>query len=129
MPADLDVAKYISFTTYRRSGEAVATPVWVVKIGDEYGFTTEPTSGKAKRLAHNPKIVVAVSDMRGRVSEYATHYEGTARMATAEEIKTISSAVRKKYGFISKAISLGESVRKRFGKPVEQGAIVFAVSA
>ena len=32
-------AKYVSFVSYRKSGQAVATPVWITPFEDGYGFT------------------------------------------------------------------------------------------
>jgi len=48
----LSKAKYTSVTTFRRSGQPVATPVHVVTDGDVAYFRTWDVSGKAKRLRH-----------------------------------------------------------------------------
>lgn len=59
-------ATYIQLTTFRRSGAAVPTAVHVVLDGDEAFFRTWNTTGKAKRLRHNPDVRVAPSNIRGR---------------------------------------------------------------
>lgn len=43
-------------TTYRRSGEGVATPVSITLAGDRLYFVTAADSGKAKRLAHTSRV-------------------------------------------------------------------------
>jgi hypothetical protein len=49
----LENDKYMQFTTFRRDGRAVSTPVWLVQLPEgEIGFSTGSDSGKAKRLSH-----------------------------------------------------------------------------
>ena len=60
MAHPIATAKYVSFVSYRRNGTPVATPVWIAPVGNEFGFTIDNTSGKAKRLAHTDKATVQV---------------------------------------------------------------------
>ncbi|HEY7094809.1 MAG TPA: PPOX class F420-dependent oxidoreductase [Ktedonobacterales bacterium] len=46
-------------TTFRRSGEAVPTPVEIRVRGERVYFTTWSTTGKVKRLAHTPGVTLA----------------------------------------------------------------------
>lgn len=61
---------YISLRTFRKSGEAVDTPVWVV--GDDtdarqlYIFT-RAASGKVKRVRNQGAVEIAPCSMRGVV--------------------------------------------------------------
>ena len=64
--APLSASKYMSLTTFRRDGNAVATPVHVVAENDVAFFRTWDVSGKAKRLRHTPSVDIAPSDFRGR---------------------------------------------------------------
>jgi len=64
--APLRGATYIQLTTFRRNGAAVPTAVHIVLDGDEAFFRTWNTTGKAKRLRHNPDVRVAPSTIRGR---------------------------------------------------------------
>jgi uncharacterized protein len=59
--------KYLSLTTYRRDGTAVATPVWFVEDGDHVYVTTGATSGKVKRIRHNPAVTVAACNGMGKL--------------------------------------------------------------
>ncbi|HJN91174.1 MAG TPA: hypothetical protein QGF05_00435 [Dehalococcoidia bacterium] len=42
--AELDDAKYISLTTYKRDGSGVATPMWLVGADGMYQVITEAES-------------------------------------------------------------------------------------
>lgn len=64
-------------TTYRRSGQAVATPVSVATVGDRAYFATAVDSGKAKRIAANAAVTVAPCTTTGRVT--GPTLAGTAR--------------------------------------------------
>lgn len=102
--ADLAAEKYLAFTTFRRDGTPVSTPVWVVALDDgRVGFWTSSQSGKAKRLAHTPRVTLQPSDVRGRVTEGTAVVEATAELvgagATYDEVV---AKVRAKYGFMTK---------------------------
>ncbi len=60
--------KYLSLTTFRRDGRAVATPVWFAIEGDHLLVNTGSASGKIKRIRHNPQVTVAACTGRGRVT-------------------------------------------------------------
>ena len=60
--------RYISLTTFRRSGVAVATPVWVVEDAGHLFVWTAANSGKAKRIRNNPRVTVAPSTARGKTT-------------------------------------------------------------
>ncbi len=94
--------RYLLFTTFRRSGDAVATPVWAVPLADDrIGFWTSSGSGKAKRLAHTARVVVQPCDLRGRIAEGSAPSEGTAVLVTGDELEPIRTAVKQKYGFMT----------------------------
>ena len=111
-------ARYISFTTCRRSGEAVATPVWVAPFADgRVGFTTKVPSGKVKRLAHTARVVLQPSDARGRVADGAPSYEGTAVVVhEGPDYEAGVAALQRKYGISFRAVHLGSMIRRRVGQ-------------
>ena len=59
--------KYLSLTTFKRDGSAVATPVWVAADGDRLLVWTQADSGKAKRLRNSGRVLIAPCDSRGRL--------------------------------------------------------------
>ncbi|MGO8959924.1 MAG: PPOX class F420-dependent oxidoreductase [Streptosporangiaceae bacterium] len=93
--------KYVSSTTYRKSGTAVSTPTWIVPLdGGRVGFWTSSRSGKYKRLQNNPKITMQPSDARGRAKDGTAPVEGTVQLTTSgADFDAIQSKVRAKYGF------------------------------
>jgi PPOX class probable F420-dependent enzyme len=95
--------KYMRFTTFRRDGTPVSTPVWVVPLDDgRIGFWTSSGSGKAKRLAHTSRVEMTPSDARGRVKDGAQTLEGTAQLVQGAELEAIRQKVVAKYGFMTK---------------------------
>lgn len=92
--------KFISFTTFRRSGTEVSTPTWIVPLdGERVGFWTSSATGKYKRLRNNPKVIVQPANGRGRVKPGSVPVEGTAELVTAgPDFDTIQRDVRAKYG-------------------------------
>ena len=102
----LEHEKYVSLVTYRRSGEAVATAVWVAPVGDELGVITETDAGKVKRIRNNPRVSLSPCDMKGRVPADAATFQATARLVTGTEAVRVRSAIRRKYRTGYAAISL-----------------------
>jgi len=47
---------YLNLQTYRKNGEAIATPVWFVQDGDKFYVRTIAGSGKVKRIHNNAKV-------------------------------------------------------------------------
>jgi PPOX class probable F420-dependent enzyme len=101
LPSDLDVVnanRYVSLTTFRRSGEPVSTPVWVALDGAELVVVTVDPSGKLKRLAHTARVELRPCDLRGRVPEGAPTYAGTAVVdRTPEGVAAVKRALGRKY--------------------------------
>ncbi|KAA9131199.1 PPOX class F420-dependent oxidoreductase [Microbacterium caowuchunii] len=101
---DTDVAalaehEYVLLTTFRRTGEPVGTPVWVVRDGERLIVTTGADSGKVKRLRHTPRVTLTPCDMRGRVKADAVPVEATAVIDdSAVTRERLDAALRAKYG-------------------------------
>ncbi len=97
----------MSLTTFRRSGTPVASPVWVVDLGDhKFGFYTSSGSGKAKRLAHTSNVIVQPCDSRGRAKAGTEPIEATAELVTGDQLAVITTKVRAKYGLFTKVTKL-----------------------
>lgn len=111
--------KYIAFTTFRRSGEAVSTPTWVVPVSDgRVGFWTAMGSGKTKRLKNDPRVTLQASDVRGRPKEGFPVVSGTAELVQSGRLfDEVHAKVHEKYGLMTKVTktlaSLGPMRRKK----------------
>jgi PPOX class probable F420-dependent enzyme len=86
---------YLSVTTFRRDGRAVATPVWFVTDGDELLVQTGASSGKVKRIRRNPRVVVASGSARGRV--HGPTYEATATLLPPSANERMRRLLSRKY--------------------------------
>jgi uncharacterized protein len=99
--------KYLLLTTFKRDGNAVATPVWVVALdATKIAFWTSSGSGKAKRLAHTAKVTVQPCNARGKVKGGTSPTAGTAKVVTGPELEGIRAKVVAKYGFTTKITKL-----------------------
>ena len=107
--------KYIAFTTYRKSGEAVTTPVWVNRVSDgRIGFWTAMGSGKTKRLHNNPRVTVQASDARGRAKAGSTPIQGTAEMVRSGPLfDEVQASGKKKYGLM---VTISRNLGKLMGQ-------------
>ncbi len=105
---------FISLTTFRRTGEPVPTPVWVVPDGDRLAVFTPAGTGKLKRVRHTPRVTVAECSRRGSVAEDVVPVEARAT-ATADpaEVDRVTRLLAEKYGLQFKAFMLVEKVAAR----------------
>lgn len=106
----LSESKYLSLTTFRKSGDAVATPVWVARDGDHLYVTTKSDSGKAKRLRNNGEVLLAPCDVRGNLT--GEQVPGTARLLDEDGTKRVGALINKRYGLLAKAMTIGDKVRR-----------------
>jgi PPOX class probable F420-dependent enzyme len=94
--APLARATYIRLSSYRRSGEAVATPVWFAMEGAIVYVETDPSTGKFKRMRRTPRVELAPCTFRGHVT--GPTVEGQARIVTDPgEIAAAREALTRKY--------------------------------
>jgi hypothetical protein len=99
--------KYVLLTTFKRDGTPVATPVWSVPLdGDSFGFWTSSGSGKAKRLAHTPRVTVQPCNARGKVKDGTSPTEAVARLVSGDDMAEIRRRVTEKYGVMTKITEL-----------------------
>lgn len=99
--------KYLLFTTFRRDGTPVSTPVWSVPLGPgQLGFWTSSGSGKAKRLAHTSRVTLQPCDGRGRTAPGTEPIEATAKLVSGSDMEEIRRKIVEKYGFMTKVTKL-----------------------
>lgn len=109
---------YVLLTTFRKTGEGVGTPVWIVALPDgAAGFTTEVTSGKVKRIRNNPKVTLQPCDMRGKVRESSEVVEAVAEVLVGADAHPVRDAIRRKHSLMTKLMSVGAFFRGLVKKP------------
>jgi PPOX class probable F420-dependent enzyme len=115
--SELDDARYISLTTFKRDGSPVSSPVWITGTGGTYVFTTGATAWKTRRLLRNPSVEVRVCSMRGSVSPSATRYVGTGKVASSTDaVAAAERALATKYGWQFRATQLADGLKKHLGR-------------
>jgi uncharacterized protein len=95
IPTPIQGQKYISLTTFRKSGTGVATPVWFGEDDGKLYVMTRGDMGKTKRIRNNPQVRVAPCTMRGTVS--GGEFAATARILRPEEHARARHAINRKY--------------------------------
>lgn len=90
-------SRYVSLTTFRKDGTAVATPVWHVLTGRELVIVSDAQAWKVKRIRRNGHVVVTVCGIRGTVAPGAASAEGTARLLDAAGTEAARTLLARKY--------------------------------
>jgi hypothetical protein len=101
--------KYIALETFKKNGEGVKTPVWFVLHDGAFYVYTEADSWKVKRIRNNPRVRVAVSDMRGNVK--GSWSEGTAATIEGEERLRADKLLDQKY-FLKKIFNFLSKINR-----------------
>jgi PPOX class probable F420-dependent enzyme len=95
VPSEIHGQKYISLGTFRKSGEAINTPVWFGEENDRLYVMTSSRLGKVKRLRNNPNVKVAACTIRGKIT--GPEFAGVARTLPAEEHRRARKTINRKY--------------------------------
>jgi PPOX class probable F420-dependent enzyme len=121
------------FTTFRRDGTPVSTPVWVVPDDDgKVGFYTSSGSGKAKRLAHTSRVTVQPCSGVGRVKDGTQPINATAELFSGPEVEMIWTKIRAKYSFwptITKFLGTVGGIVKRKRIPYGDRAVIVTLKS
>jgi PPOX class probable F420-dependent enzyme len=78
--------RFVSLTTFRKSGDAVSTPVWIARDGEDLVVTTPAMSGKVKRLRNSPRVELRPCDRMGKVKDDAAVVAGNAVIESGEAV-------------------------------------------
>ena len=97
VPEEIARSKYVSLTTYRKDGAAVATPVWQATSDGLMYVVSDADAWKVKRIRRDGRVRVTVCDLRGRIAEGAPTAEGTAQVLDDAGTRTARAIVARKY--------------------------------
>src|ERR1700694_1050776 len=87
---DLSREQCIALTTFRKTGQAVSTPVWfAISLGTIY-VETDADAGKLKRLRHTARVTLAPCTYGGKVT--GSMSAGNASILTGPEESAAASA-------------------------------------
>jgi PPOX class probable F420-dependent enzyme len=96
--------KYLCLETYKKTGQAVKTPVWFVISDGIIYIATAESSGKVKRLKNNKSVRIVPSNYKGEPK--SNWIEGQAFFGNETELNSTMSLRNKKYGILAKIISM-----------------------
>ena len=102
---------YVSLTTFRKNGAAVATPVWFVESKGTIYIGTDATAGKVKRIRNSGRVTLAPCTAKGKV--LGSHVEGQASIVSdQEEIVRVQAALARKYDMQFRLIGFFQGIAR-----------------
>lgn len=101
--------KYLNMESYRKSGEAIRTPLWFAQEGEVFYFYTVAHSFKVKRLMNNSRIRIAPCDMRGNLK--GDWIDANARRLNDNEARHADTLLNQKYGWQKRLLNFFAKLR------------------
>jgi hypothetical protein len=101
--------QYANLTTYKKSGEAVATPVWFAERSGVVYVMTVADAGKVKRIRNNRQVELAPCTQSGK--PLGPELAGHARVLAAGEEALAKEALDEKYGLFKAVFDFFMNVR------------------
>ena len=108
----LEGGSYISFATRKKSGDFVATPVWIAPDGGSYYLFSAGNAGKVKRLRNFSEARVAPCTVTGTLTGEWMDTQAFL-LDSPEDEDTALQALRRKYGW---QMCIGDFFSKITGK-------------
>lgn len=111
-PADFSVLhrqQFANLFTFRKSGEAVKTPVWFAEQGGKLYVMTVQDSGKVKRIRNNGRVQIGPADRMG--NPLGPTVEARARLLGPGEEQVAKEALDRKYGLMKAVFDLFGNLR------------------
>lgn len=102
---------YLSLESFRRSGEAIRTPVWFAESEGLFFIYSLANAGKVKRVRNNPNVRIAPCDFRGAIK--GEWVEGIATILDEEGAARAHKLLTKKYGWMKRIGDIFSRWRKR----------------
>lgn len=97
--------EFMNLTTFRKSGQAMVTPVWFAQEGSTLYLLTIKDAGKIKRIRNNGRVLVGPCDRSGK--PLGPSVEGQARVLSGADRDRADHLLNRKYGLIKRVFDLG----------------------
>lgn len=107
-------AQYVAFTTYRRDGTPVVTPVWAAAEGGSLFIFSNPNAGKVKRVRNSSRATVAPCTATGTITGAALPAE--AFLLSDDQMPKVWKLLVKKYGIAARLFVAYDALRSLVGK-------------
>ena len=115
--SEFDKSRYMSLSTFRKSGAEVKTPVWFAAEGGKLYCFSDAKGGKLKRLRNSPRARVAPCDVRGNI--LGEWRDTNARIVDDKAlISRVYDALGKKYGWQIALFNFGARIVGKYPKRV-----------
>jgi len=112
--------KYCLLVTYKRSGDAVPTPVWFGLGDGKLYVRSEANVAKVKRIRNDPRVRIAPCSVRGK--PLGPPAEGRARVLDQpSDEEYAEAALRANYG-------LGRKLYERAGGALGTGTVYLEIA-
>jgi PPOX class probable F420-dependent enzyme len=89
--------EYLNLETYRKTGAALATPVWFAEENGVFYVYSLAEMGKVKRVRNNPRVRIAPCTFGGQLK--GDWVDATARIVALEEEARVHGLLNRKYGW------------------------------
>jgi uncharacterized protein len=123
---DLGREQCIALTTFRKTGQAVTTPVWFAQSLGTIYVETHGDAGKLKRLRHTARVTLAPCTYSGKVT--GSVIAGNAHILTKpEECAAASTALAKKYGFMRPLFHFVRNAQCRLHREAKVDEVYIAI--
>jgi PPOX class probable F420-dependent enzyme len=110
--------KFVSLTTFKRDGSAVAGPMWIAPDGNDLVVWTPADSWKVKRLRRDPRVQLSPSNRTGKVAPDAPALDATGVVIDdPAQVAQVEARIKQKYGIEFRVITMVEAVLARGRKP------------
>ncbi len=110
-PAQFAGRNYLNLETYRKSGAAIATPVWFAGEGGTLYVYSLAEAGKVKRIRNRPEVRIAPCDIRGGLQ--GEWMGASAHIVSGEEAALGHRLLDRKYGWMKRIGGLLNRLRRR----------------
>ena len=124
--------QFVLLTSFKKSGEGVATPVWIAPVGsNQLGVRTSDSTWKIKRINRNPRVLLQPCTRAGQPKNGAAITEATAEVfSAADRVAEVHRVIDDKYGLQAKLITTVQSVaaKVRRSKAGESNDVVLVIT-
>lgn len=91
--------QYANLFTFRKSGEAIKTPIWFAERAGRLYVMTVMDSGKVKRIRNNGRVQIGPADRAGK--PLGPTVEAQARLLSEpQDVQVAKNALDDKYGLM-----------------------------
>lgn len=106
--------KFVSLTTFKRDGSAIASPMWIVRDGEQLLVWTPADASKVKRVRRNPRVTLTACGRTGKAKPGQPACEGVAEVIVDPvSVARTESLIKRKYGLEFRIVTLIEAIAAR----------------